>query len=94
MFHNPLKALRVTIVVVDIAPKIEEMKVKEASETKKEEAFILSPLNHKQLAQMYGESWFTFQKWIKKLEKEVGKKTGHFYHVPLERKIIQLIGIP
>lgn len=94
MFHNPLKALRVTIVVVDIAPKTEEVKVKEASETKKEEMFILRPLNHKQLAQMYGVSWLTFQNWIKKVEKEVGKKTGHFYHVPQVRKIFELFGIP
>lgn len=61
---------------------------------KKEEVFVLRPLNHKQLAQMYGVSWLTFQNWIKKVEKEVGKKTGHFYHVPQVRKIFQLFGIP
>jgi len=66
MFHNPLKTLRVIMVVVDIAPKTEEMKVKEASETKKEEVFVLKPLTHKQLAEMYGVSWLTIMSffWI------------------------------
>jgi transposase len=66
----------------------------EGNNEKKEEIFVLRPLNHKQLAQMYGVSWLTFQNWIKKVEKEVGKKTGHFYHVPQVRKIFQLFGIP
>jgi hypothetical protein len=43
MFHNLLKALRGIIIVADIASKTEEMKVKEASETKIEDLFILSP---------------------------------------------------
>lgn len=34
-------------------------------------------LTHKQLAQMYGVSWSTFRNWMKKVEHEVGKKTGH-----------------
>ncbi len=59
-----------------------------------EKTFVLRPLNHKQLAQMYGVSWSTFQNWIKKVESDVGKKTGHFYHVPQVRKIFQLFGIP
>ena len=69
------------------------MKMKD-NNGKKEEVFVLRPLNHKQLAQMYGVSWLTFQNWIKRVEKEVGKKTGHFYHVPQVRKIFQLFGIP
>jgi hypothetical protein len=60
----------------------------------KEEVFVIKPLTHKQLAQMYGVSWVTFQNWIKKVEKEVGKKTGHFYHVPQVIRIFQLFGIP
>ena len=59
-----------------------------------ERVFVLKLLTHKQLAEMYGVSWLTFQNWIKKVEKEVGKKTGHFYHVPQVRKIFQLFGIP
>lgn len=59
-----------------------------------ENVFALRPLNHKQLAQMYGVSWFTFQNWIKRVEREVGKKTGHFYHVHQVRKIFQLFGMP
>jgi len=60
----------------------------------KNEVFVLRPLNHKQLAEMYGVSWITFQNWIKKVEQEVGKKTGHFYHVPQVRTIFKLFGIP
>ncbi|MDZ7648439.1 MAG: hypothetical protein U5K54_15325 [Cytophagales bacterium] len=70
------------------------MKVKEVSGTMKEEVFVLKPLTHKQLAQMYGVSWITFRNWIKKVEQEVGKKTGHFYHVPQVRTIFKLFGIP
>ena len=70
------------------------MKVEEVRGKMKEEVFALKPLTHKQLAEMYGVSWLTFQNWIKKVEKEVGKKTGHFYHVPQVRKIFQLFGIP
>lgn len=60
----------------------------------KEEIFVIKALTHKQLAQMYGVSWRTFQNWIKKVEHEVGKKTGHFYHVPQVRIIFKLFGIP
>lgn len=40
----------------------------------REDFFVLRPLTHKQLAKMYGVSWLTFQNWIKKVEREVGKK--------------------
>lgn len=60
----------------------------------KQGIFALKALTHKQLAQMYGVSWITFQNWIKKVEPEVGKKTGHFYHVPQIRIIFKLFGIP
>lgn len=60
----------------------------------KEEIFVLKALTHKQLAQMYGVSWLTFQNWIKKVEHEVGKKTGHFYHIHQVKKIFQLFGLP
>jgi tRNA1(Val) A37 N6-methylase TrmN6 len=43
---------------------------------------------------MYGVSWLTFQNWIRKVEKEVGKKTGHFYHVHQVKKIFQIFGLP
>jgi len=56
--------------------------------------FVLRPLTHKQLAQIYGVSWLTFQRWIKRVESEVGKKTGHFYHVHQVKKIFQLLGMP
>ena len=60
----------------------------------KQEIFVLKALTHKQLAQMYGVSWLTFQNWIKKFENEVGKKTGHFYHIHQVKKIFELLGIP
>lgn len=62
--------------------------------SEKQETFILKALTHKQLAQMYGVSWLTFQKWIKKVEDEVGRKTGHFYHIHQVKKIFQLFGLP
>lgn len=70
------------------------MKGKKCVAELEEKVFILKPLTHKQLAYMYGVSWLTFQNWIKKVENEVGKKTGHFYLVPQVRKIFQLFGIP
>lgn len=61
---------------------------------KEQETFVLKAFTHKQLAHMYGVSWLTFQKWIKKVEDEVGKKTGHFYHIHQVKKIFQLFGLP
>lgn len=68
------------------------MKTHQVSE--KQEVFVLKALTHKQLAQMYGVSWSTFRNWMKKVEHEVGKKTGHFYHIYQVKKIFQLFGIP
>lgn len=70
------------------------MKGKQSEEQVKEEVFVLKALTHKQLARMYGVSWLTFQNWIKKVEQEVGRKTGHFYHVHQVKKIFQIFGLP
>lgn len=70
------------------------MAVKKIDSDKREEIFVLKPLTHKQMAQMYGVSWVTFQKWIKKVEHEVGRKTGHFYHIHQVKKIFELFGLP
>jgi len=70
------------------------MKERPSSESSRRENFVLKALTHKQLAQMYGVSWLTFQNWIKKIESEVGKKTGHFYHIHQVKKIFQLLGSP
>jgi hypothetical protein len=70
------------------------MKGKQGEGQMKEEVFVLKALTHKQLAQMYGVSWLTFQNWIKKVEHEVGRKTGHFYHVHQVKKIFQIFGLP
>lgn len=70
------------------------MRGKQSEEQVKEEVFVLKALTHKQLAQMYGVSWLTFQNWIKKVEHEVGRKTGHFYHVHQVKKIFQIFGLP
>ena len=59
-----------------------------------EKIFVLRPLTHKQLAQMYEVSWLTFQKWMKRAENEVGKKAGHFYHIHQVKKIFQIFGLP
>jgi hypothetical protein len=94
IIHNILQSFisvkeEISIVLLLSTTKV-EMMMKD-NNGKREEVFILRPLNHKQLAQMYGVSWLTFQKWIKKVEKEVGKKTGHFYHVPQVRKNLQAL---
>ncbi len=60
----------------------------------KDDVFVVKALTHKQLAQMYGVSWSTFRNWMKKVEHEVGKKTGHFYHIHQVKKIFQLFGVP
>ncbi len=70
------------------------MKETQDARLEKQEVFVLKALTHKQLAQMYGVSWITFQNWIKKVETEVGKKTGHFYHVHQVKKIFQIFGLP
>ncbi len=70
------------------------MKGKQGEAQVKEEVFVLKALTHKQLAQMYGVSWLTFQNWIKKVETEVGRKTGHFYHIHQVKKIFQIFGLP
>lgn len=72
----------------------ENMKGQQSVEHVKDEIFVLKALTHKQLAQMYGVSWLTFQNWIKKVEHEIGKKTGHFYHVHQVKEIFQIFGLP
>ena len=68
--------------------------MKEQKGSDAQQVFVLKALTHKQLAQMYGVSWVTFQKWTKKVEKEVGKKTGHFYHIHQVKKIFEIFGLP
>jgi hypothetical protein len=60
----------------------------------KTEIFVLRPYNHTQLAQFYGVSWLTFQRWIKKHEEEIGKKHGHFYTINQVVIIMRIFGIP
>jgi transposase len=68
--------------------------MKEQKGSERQGEFVLKALSHKQLAQMYGVSWLTFQNWMKKVENEVGKKTGHFYHIHQVKKIFQIFGLP
>ncbi len=68
--------------------------MKEQKGSERQGDFVLKAFTHKQLAQMYGVSWLTFQNWMKKVENEVGKKTGHFYHVHQVKKIFQIFGLP
>lgn len=60
----------------------------------KEEIFVLRPYTHKELAQLYNVCWLTFQRWVKKNEKRIGKKQGHFYHIHQVLKIFKIYGIP
>lgn len=68
--------------------------IEEGMRMMNDDVFTAKALTHKQLAQMYGVSWSTFRNWMKKVEHEVGKKTGHFYHIHQVKKIFQLFGIP
>ncbi|HMX89653.1 MAG TPA: hypothetical protein PKD30_14165, partial [Saprospiraceae bacterium] len=60
----------------------------------KPEIFVLKPYNHKQLADFYGVCWLTFQRWVKKHEAEIGKKTGHFYSINQVIIIFKIFGMP
>jgi hypothetical protein len=60
----------------------------------KAEIFVLKPYNHKQLAGFYEVCWLTFQRWVKKHEHEIGKKTGHFYSIPQVLVIFRIFGMP
>jgi hypothetical protein len=62
--------------------------------TASEEIFVLKPYNHKQLADFYGVCWLTFQRWVKKHEQEIGKKTGHFYSINQVLIIFKVFGMP
>ena len=62
--------------------------------TEKAEIFVLKPYNHRQLAEFYGVSWLTFQRWIKKHETEIGKKNGHFYTIHQVIAIFKIFGMP
>jgi hypothetical protein len=62
--------------------------------TTREEIFVLKPYNHKQLADFYGVCWLTFQRWIKKHEQEIGKKTGHFYSINQVLLVFKIFGMP
>jgi hypothetical protein len=65
-----------------------------AEENGKAEIFVLKPYNHKQLANFYGVCWVTFQKWVKRHEEEIGKKTGHFYSIKQVLVIFKIFGMP
>lgn len=67
---------------------------KSVGTAEKTEIFVLKPYNHTQLAQFYGVSWLTFQRWIKKHEAEIGKKHGHFYNVNQVVIIFRIFGMP
>lgn len=60
----------------------------------KPEIFVLRPYNHKQLADFYGVCWLTFQRWVKRHEDEIGKKTGHFYSINQVLIIFKVFGMP
>lgn len=60
----------------------------------KAEIFVLKPYNHKQLAGFYEVCWLTFQRWVKRHEGEIGKKTGHFYSIPQVLTIFKIFGMP
>ena len=47
-----------------------------------------------QLADFYGVCWLTFQRWVKKNEDQIGKKTGHFYSINQVLIIFKIFGMP
>jgi hypothetical protein len=55
---------------------------------------ILRPYNHAELAQLYGISWKTLQKWLAPHKYTIGEKTGHFYNTKQVEIIFGLLGFP
>jgi hypothetical protein len=58
------------------------------------EEFRLRPYTHKELRTLYGVSWFTFTKWIKPFESELGPLQGRCFNVKQVKFLIDKLGIP
>jgi hypothetical protein len=58
------------------------------------EEFRLRPYTHKELRTLYGVSWFTFTKWIKPFESELGVVQGRCFNVKQVKLLIDKLGIP
>lgn len=61
---------------------------------RKQDVIISRPYTHKELKSMYKVSWMTFQKWVRRNEKEIGKKEGHFYSIKQVGIIFDIYGVP
>lgn len=59
-----------------------------------EKPIIIRPHTHAELALLYGVSWKTLQRWLKRYEKEIGPKIGHFYSANQVNVIFRFIGPP
>jgi hypothetical protein len=47
-----------------------------------------------ELAALYGTSRVTMRKWLKKIEKETGKREGRFYSIPQVKIIFDILDTP
>lgn len=52
---------------------------------------IIKPYTHHELSVLYGVSWRTLQRWLKKHQQEIGEKDGHYYTI---RQVENRIGWP
>lgn len=61
---------------------------------KLEQPFDLRPYNKTELRKVYGISKYLMSKWLKDVEKELGKRIGYSYSIAQVQIIINKYGIP
>ena len=60
----------------------------------KHEDIIIKPYTHQELANLYGTTWRTLQKWIKPFRHLLGEKSGHYYSARQVKIIFTRLGWP
>ena len=56
--------------------------------------FRIQPYTFKQLANLYSCPQRSFRKWLKNLEKAIGRREGYFYTQRQVRLIVEQLGTP
>jgi hypothetical protein len=54
----------------------------------------IKPYTTKQLCKLYGISYYTFKRWVKPFEKEIGERRGWFYTVAQVKIIFAKLDYP
>jgi hypothetical protein len=60
----------------------------------KHKNIIIKPYTHQELADLYGMSWRTMDRWLKPLQHLLGEKNGHYYTTRQVRIIFTELGWP